>query len=183
MQTEGNFNSGQIVNLVPQSGVANQFTTSGGSSINNQGQFIVIFPNNVTTPSGEKGFGSPVVVNRVLIFTTFAPNTNLTNPCTQSTGVGNIFSLDYLSGQPALVRIPGAQNLIQGSSSQKNVAAGRTVAQGMPTPAQLTFGARGSVVLTVAFTGNATTGGSQFLVWQLPPFPTRTQTLFWEQLL
>lgn len=183
MQTEGNFTSGQIIKLVPQSGVANQFTTSGGSTVNNQGQFIVIFPSNVTTPNGEKGFGSPVVVNRVLIFTTFAPNTNLTNPCTQTTGVGNIFSLDYLSGQPALVRIPGAQNLIQGSSSQQNAAAGLTAAQGMPTPAQLTFGARGSVVLTVAFTGNATTGGSQFLVWQLPPFPARTQTLFWEEIL
>jgi Tfp pilus tip-associated adhesin PilY1 len=183
MQTESNFTSGQIINIVPQSGVSNQFTTSGGSTINNQGQFIINFPANVSTPSGEKGFGSPVVVNRVLIFTTFAPNTNLTNPCSQSTGVGNIFALDYLSGQPALVRIPGAKNLIGGSSSQQNAAAGRTVAQGMPTPAQLTFGARGSVVLTVAFTGNSTTGGSQFLVWQLPPFPTRTQTLFWEQML
>lgn len=183
MQTESNFTSGQIINLVAQSGVSNQFTTSGGSTVNNQGQFIVNFPNNVSTPSGEKGFGSPVVINRVLVFTTFAPNTNLTNACAQSTGVGNIFALDYLSGQPALVRIPGAKNLIQGSSTQQNAAAGRTVAQGMPTPAQLTFGARGSVVLTVAFTGNSTTGGSQFLVWQLPPFPTRTQTLFWEQIL
>jgi hypothetical protein len=183
MQTESNFTSGQIINLVAQSGVSNQFTTSGGSTINNQGQFIINFPANVSTPSGEKGFGTPVVVNRVLIFTTFAPNTNLSNPCTQSTGVGNIFALDYLSGEPALVRIPGAKNLIQGSSSQQNASAGRTVAQGMPTPAQLTFGARGSVVLTVAFTGSASAGGSQFLVWQLPPFPTRTQTLFWEQML
>lgn len=183
MQTGSNFTSGQIINLVAQSGVSNQFTTSGGSTINNQGQFIINFPANVSTPSGEKGFGTPVVVNRVLIFTTFAPNTNLSNPCTQSTGVGNIFALDYLSGEPALVRIPGAKNLIQGSSSQQNASAGRTVAQGMPTPAQLTFGARGSVVLTVAFTGSASAGGSQFLVWQLPPFPTRTQTLFWEQML
>ncbi len=90
--------------------------------------------------------------------------------------------MDYLSGEPALARIPGAQNLIQGSASQKALASGREVAEGMPTPAQLTFGARGSVVLTIAFTGSATAVGSQFLVWELPPFPTRTQTLFWEEL-
>jgi Tfp pilus tip-associated adhesin PilY1 len=188
MQTEGNFTLGQMINLVAQSGVSNQFTTSvngttGGQISGNQGQFIVNFPANVTIPSGEKGFGSPVVINRVLVFATFAPNTNLTNPCAQSTGVGNIFALDYLSGQPALVRIPGAKSLVQGSSSQQSQASGRTVAQGMPTPAQLTFGAHGSVVLTIAFTGNSTTGGSQFLIWELPLFPTRTQTLFWEQIL
>lgn len=182
MQTEGNFTSGQIINLVAQSGVSNQFTTSGGSTVNNQGQFIINFPNNVSNPSGEKGFGSPVVVNRVLVFTTFAPN-SVTNVCSESTGVGRVFALDYLSGEPALVRIPGAQNVIQGSSSQQGQASGRTVAQGMPTPAQLTFGARGTVVLTVAFTGSASTGGSQFLVWELPPFPARTQTLFWEEIL
>jgi Tfp pilus tip-associated adhesin PilY1 len=182
MKTEGNFTSGQIINLVAQSGISNQFTTSGGSTVNNQGEFIINLPNNVSTPSGEKGFGSPVVINRVLVFTSFAPNV-VTNVCAESTGVGRVFALDYLSGVPALVRIPGAQNVIQGSSSQQTQASGRTVAQGMPTPAQLTFGGRGSVVLTVAFTGSASTGGSQFLVWQLPPFPARTQTLFWEEIL
>jgi hypothetical protein len=53
----------------------------------------------------------------------------------------------------------------------------------MPTPAQLTFGARGSVLMSVAFTGGPVAGGSQFIVWELPPLPTRTQTLFWEELL
>ncbi len=195
MQTADIYSSAQIINLCSQSGLSNQFTTSvnnvtGGSvsPLNgNQGQFVVNFPNNVTCPNtfnpqGEKGFGSPIVINRVLVFTTFAPSTNLTNPCTQSTGVGNVFAIDYISGQPALARIPGATKLIQGSSSQQLQASGLTVAQGMPTPARLTFGARGSLVLTVAFSGNSTTGGSQFLVWQLPPFPTRTQTLFWEQI-
>jgi Tfp pilus tip-associated adhesin PilY1 len=184
MKTEANFTSGQILDLVPQSGVSDQFTTQGGGTINNQGEFIVRFPDNVSTPKGEKGFGSPAVVNRVLIFTTFAPTTGQsTDPCIESAGSGRIFALDYLSGEPALVRIPGAQGIIQGSSSQKQAAAGLTVAEGMPTPAQLTFGARGSVVLTVAFSGSSTVGGAQFLVWELPPFPTRTQTLFWEEIL
>ncbi len=185
MKTEGNFTSGQFINLVPQSGVSDQFTTSGGTTINNQGEFIVRFPDNVTTPNGEKGFGSPAVINRVLVFTTFAPASGeqSEDPCSESTGVGRIFALDYLSGEPAMARIPGAENIIQGSSSQQQAAAGLTVAQGMPTPAQLTFGARGSVVLTVAFSGSSTVGGAQFLVMELPPFPARTQTLFWEEIL
>ena len=82
-----------------------------------------------------------------------------------------------------MARIPGAENILQGSSTQEQSAAGLTVAQGMPTPAQLTFGARGSVVLTVAFSGSSTVGGAQFLVLELPPFPARTQTLFWEEIL
>lgn len=187
MKTEGNFTSGQFINLVAQSGVSDQFTTSGGTTVNNQGEFIVIFPDNVGTVNGngEKGFGSPAVINRVLVFTTFAPASGQqsSDPCTESTGVGRIFALDYLSGEPAMARIPGAENIVQGSSAQKQTAAGLTVAQGMPTPAQLTFGARGSVVLTVAFSGSSTVGGAQFLVMELPPFPARTQTLFWEEIL
>jgi Tfp pilus tip-associated adhesin PilY1 len=184
---EGNFNNpGQVISLVPQTGtgISDQFTTSGGTTINNQGEFIVKFPNNVSSPGGEKGFSSPVVINRVLIFATFAPDTGTsTNPCLASTGVGRVFALDYLTGEPALSRVPGAKNLLQGSESEKELVAGRTVAEGMPTPAQLTFGARGSVILTLAFSGSASTGGAQFLVWELPPFPARTQTLFWEEIL
>ncbi|GBD38922.1 Type IV pilus biogenesis factor PilY1 [bacterium HR37] len=185
-KTEADFTSGQIIKLVPQTGtgISDQFTTSGGAAVNNQGEFIVVFPNNADSPGGEKGFGSPVVINRVLIFATFAPDIGGSeDPCTSSAGVGRVFAIDYLTGEPALARVPGAKKLIQGNDSEKENAAGRTVAEGMPTPAQLTFGARGSVVLTMAFTGSAATGGSQFLVWELPPFPTRTQTLFWEEML
>jgi type IV pilus assembly protein PilY1 len=187
MKTEGNFTSGQFINLVAQSGVSDQITTSGGTTVNNQGEFIVIFPDNVGTANGdgEKGFGSPAVINRVLVFTTFAPASGQQSedPCAEGAGVGRIFALDYLSGEPAMARIPGAENILQGSSAQQQSAAGLTVAQGMPTPAQLTFGARGSVVLTVAFSGSSTVGGAQFLVMELPPFPARTQTLFWEEIL
>jgi type IV pilus assembly protein PilY1 len=187
MKTEGNFTSGQFINLVAQSGVSDQFTTSGGTTVNNQGEFIVIFPDNVGTANGngEKGFGSPAVINRVLVFTTFAPASGQQSedPCAEGAGVGRIFALDYLSGEPAMARIPGAENILQGSSAQQQSAAGLTVAQGMPTPAQLTFGARGAVVLTVAFSGSSTVGGAQFLVMELPPFPARTQTLFWEEIL
>jgi len=187
MKTEANFTAGQIVDLVPQSGLSGQFTTQGGSTINNNGEFIVRFPENLGTPAnGEKGFGTPLVINRILIFTTFAPviaGQSSSDPCAENVGAGRVFALDYLSGEPALGRIPGAENVVQGTSAQQKLAAGLTVAQGMPTPAQITFGGRGSVIFTVAFSGSAATGGAQFLVWKLPPFPARTQTLFWEEIL
>lgn len=187
-RTEDDFDSGEIIELVPQTGLGEdaspQFTTQGGSTVNNQGQFIVIFPDNVSELSGEKGIGTPVVINRVLVFTTFAPDSGVEdNPCINKPGVGRAFALDYLSGEPALGRVPGADTLLSGSSSQKEDAAGLSIAEGMPSPARLTFGARGSVVMTVAFAGGPTAGGAQFLVWELPPFPSRTQTLFWEEIM
>ncbi len=102
---------------------------------------------------------------------------------TNKAGQGRIFALDFLTGEPALNRIPGAENLISGSDSEKASAAGLTVAEGIPSPARLTFGARGSVLMTVAFSGGPSVGGAQFLVWELPPFPSRTQTLFWEEII
>jgi hypothetical protein len=147
---------------------------------------LVKFPSNLGNPElGEKGFGVPVVINRVLIFTTYAPELDSSNPCSGGTGLGRIFALDFITGTAALSRIPGVKDsdILQGSDAQKGLAAGATVAEGMPTPAQLTFGARGSVLMSVAFTGGPVAGGSQFIVWELPPLPTRTQTLFWEELL
>ncbi|MGQ0793623.1 MAG: pilus assembly protein [Deltaproteobacteria bacterium] len=189
MKTEGSFASGQIIDIVPQTisgGTLEQFTVTGGSGIGNLGEFMVRFPNNGATnnPGGEKGFGTPIVLNRVLVFSTFAPPTDTAaNPCSSGTGFGRVFALDYLTGQAALIRVPGSRDLLQGTNTQKSQAVGITVAEGMPTPAQLTFGARGSVVMTVAFTGSASAGGSQFLVWELPPLPARNQSLFWEEPL
>ena len=184
-------NAGQVIELEAQNALDGQFIAVTGNSFNSdQGEFIVIFPGNVLVDvndveEGEKGFGAPVVINRVLIFTTFAPDTGTTSVCTAGTGVGSVFALDFITGEPALIRIPGARNsgILRGTDAQNKIAAGVTVAEGMPTPAQLTFGARGSVLMSVAFTGGPIAGGSQFLVWELPPFPTKTQTLFWEELL
>ncbi len=179
--------AGQVIELEEQSGLDEQFITStSGSFSADQGEFLVKFPGNLDNPEeGEKGFGIPVVINRVLIFTTFAPETESTNPCSGGTGLGRIFALDFITGESAFARIPGVKNsdLLEGTSAQKELAAGATVAEGMPTPAQLTFGTRGSVLMSVAFTGGPVAGGSQFIVWELPPLPTRTQTLFWEELL
>ncbi|MDA2918975.1 hypothetical protein MYX76_05695 [Desulfobacterota bacterium AH_259_B03_O07] len=191
-KTEGDFDAGQIVDLVSLAGVPDQFTTEGGSTINNQGEFIVRFPDNLDTSGdsnvesslGEKGFGTPVVIRGVLLFTTFAPDPMAEeNPCGAGLGEGRLFALDFLTGEEALVRVPGAANLLEGSDTEKEATAGKTVASGMPTPAQLTFGSRGSVVLTVAFSGGAAPGGANFLVMQLPQLATRTQTLFWEEIL
>lgn len=183
----------QVIELEPQTGVSGltgieeQFISSVVSDFNaEQGEFLVLFPSNLNNPEeGEKGFGIPVVINRVLIFTTYAPEPESEDPCTGGTGRGRIFALDFITGASALARIPGVKDseILKGSSAQKELAAGATVAHGMPTPAQLTFGARGSVLMSVAFTGGPVAGGSQFIVWELPPLPTRTQTLFWEEIL
>ncbi len=187
-KTEDDFSTGEVIEIIEQAGLgedsAQQFTTQGGSSINNQGEFMVVFPDNVSEVKGEKGIGTPIVINRTLVFTTFAPDAGLeTNPCINKTGAGRVFALDYLSGEPALIRVPGAQALLSGSTAQKNAAAGLTVSEGIPSPAKLTFGARGSVIMTVAFAGGPSAGGAQFLVWELPPLPSRTQTLFWQEIM
>lgn len=177
----------QVIDLTGQSGVDGQFISSKGNNFNaDQGEFLVRFPNNLGNPSeGEKGFGVPVVINRVLIFTTYAPDLESSDPCSGGTGFGRIFALDFITGSAALARIPGVKesDILKGTDAQNTLAAGVTVAEGMPTPAQLTFGARGSVLMSVAFTGGPVEGGSQFIVWELPPLPTRTQTLFWEEIL
>ncbi len=178
---------GQVIELAAQSGVEGQFVSSASNNFSSdQGEFVVKFPSNLGNPElGEKGFGVPVVINRVLIFTTYAPELDSSNPCSGGTGLGRIFALDFITGIAALSRIPGVKDsdILKGSTAQQGLAAGATVAEGMPTPAQLTFGARGSVLMSVAFTGGPVAGGSQFIVWELPPLPTRTQTLFWEELL
>jgi Tfp pilus tip-associated adhesin PilY1 len=183
----------QVIELEPQTGVSGltgieeQFVSSVVNDFNaEQGEFLVLFPSNLNDPEeGEKGFGIPVVINRVLIFTTYAPEPESEDPCTGGTGRGRIYALDFITGASALARIPGVKDseILKGSDAQKESASGATVAHGMPTPAQLTFGARGSVLMSVAFTGGPVAGGSQFIVWELPPLPTRTQTLFWEEIL
>ena len=179
--------AGQVVEIGAQSGVEDQFVSSSGNNFqSDQGEFLVVFPSNLGEEElGEKGFGVPVVINRVLIFTTYAPEIESEDPCSGGTGFGRIFALDFITGAAALARIPGVteSDILKGTDAQKSLAAGVTVAEGMPTPAQLTFGARGSVLMSVAFTGGPVAGGSQFIVWELPPLPTRTQTLFWEEIL
>ncbi|MFI5323769.1 MAG: pilus assembly protein [Thermodesulfobacteriota bacterium] len=176
----------QVITLKAQSGVNGQFVSSVGTNFSStNGEFLVIFPGNVANPPlGEKGFGVPVVINSVLIFTTYTPPVSSSNPCTSGTGFGQIYALDFIAGSAALTRIPGVynSNILKGTTQQNVAAAGVTVAQGMPTPAQLTFGTGGSVLMSVAFTGGPVAGGSQFIVWELPPLPTRTQTLFWEEV-
>ena len=147
------------------------------------GEFIVEFPDNETIPNGEKGFGRPLVLGRVLVFTTFAPDSLNTNPCTASFGAGRLFALDYLTGASALSRIPGAQQSILDGIGSPDSIAGATVAEGLPTTANLAFGTQGSAVLTVAFSGSPGSGGAQFLIWETPQKPAVTQTVFWEEIL
>ncbi|MGI9534380.1 MAG: hypothetical protein ACR2NW_05480, partial [Thermodesulfobacteriota bacterium] len=149
------------------------------------GEFIVEFPDNEVTPNGEKGIGGPLVLNRLLIFTTFAPDPSNDNPCTAAFGEGRLFALDFLTGDPAIVRIPGIDgDLLKDLDAADSAAtAGLKAAEGIPSAANITFGTRGSAILTVAFSGSPATGGAQFYVLELPPTPARSQTLFWEEIL
>lgn len=157
-------------------------STTGGFN-DGLGEFIVEFPDNTPTPGGEKGFGRPLVLGRVLVFTTFAPDSTNTNPCIASFGDGRLFAIDYLTGESALNRIPGAQqSILDGVSSPEDIA-GAKVAEGLPTTANLAFGTQGSAVLTVAFSGSPGSGGAQFLIWETPQKPAVTQTVFWEEIL
>ena len=94
-------------------------------------------------------------------------------------GSGRLFGIDFISGLPALGRIPGASALI----SDPTTVSGAFVGEGIPSPARLTFGSTGSVIMSVAFSGSGVSGGSTFLVVELGSFPAVTQTLFWEELI
>jgi hypothetical protein len=177
--------AGLVISLSAQSGNNNQFEAlaTDQTAINNQGEFMVLFPGGNNT-RGEKGIGQPVVANRVLVFATFEPGALLENSCSVGAGVGRIFALDFLTGTPALARLPGSDAILSGTDAQKSAAAGKNVGEGIPTPAQLTFGDRGSLVMTIAFSGSGdSTGGSQYLVIEIADFPQRTQTVYWEELL
>ncbi len=189
VRTESEFiSNNQVIDLIGPTSVTaagNELfgiQTSAGFD-DGLGEFMVEFPDNVTTPTGEKGFGRPLVLGRVLVFTTFAPDSLNTNPCTASFGAGRLFAIDYLTGESALNRIPGAQQSILDGVNDPDLVAGATVAEGLPTTANLAFGTQGSAVLTVAFSGSPGQGGAQFLIWETPQKPAVTQTVFWEEIL
>jgi len=186
------FNSTNTIEIVEDTNNPGFFTTSTSAGFDPNGEFAVIFPDNVGTINGEKGIGTPIVIQRLIVFTTFAPPvSDPNNPCASVRGEGRVFSLDFLTGEPALARIPGAKPLLEDrgvSDSELESIVGLTAAEGVPAPAQLTFGSRGSVLVTIAFSGGpgdtgGEFGGGTFLVWELPPFATRTQTLYWEEIL
>lgn len=183
MKTEDDFDAGQILTLVEDSSTDGLFNITGGSTINNQGEFIIEFPDNNPGILGEKGVGRPLVINRILIFTTFAPNPSVSdNPCETTSGEGRIFAVDYLSGEAAISRVPGAAKILadrfnvtgQGAESVSGIG----LAEGMPTESSLTT-SRNSVIITSAISGP---GGTQFLIIEGPSFPSDTQTLYWKEL-
>ncbi|MGH7885028.1 MAG: pilus assembly protein, partial [Thermodesulfobacteriota bacterium] len=157
-----------------------QFQISPNSNFEQgRGEFIVEYPNNENQPRGEKGIGTPVVIDRVLFFTSFAPFLGEENPCEPAPGQGRIFALDFVTGAPAFARIPGS-NVFLDENIDNSLVAGVSAGKGVPTVPQLTFGKRGSVIATIALSGE---GGAEFLIINLGFFPTRTQTLFWEEII
>ena len=120
-----------------------------------------------------------------MVFTTFAPSSgeDSDNPCLADLGLGRVFALDYLTGEPAFSRIPGAQKFLEETSNAQDIA-GVNAGQGMPTPSQLTFGTRGSILFSVAFGGAGEgTESASYLILELTPIPSRTQTFFWEEVI
>jgi len=84
IKTEADFDPEQIIDIVRQSGVTGQFEVNGDgiSDPTNFGEFLIRFPNNLDSSdlaavteeiSGEKGIGTPLVINGLILFTTFAP--------------------------------------------------------------------------------------------------------------
>lgn len=151
------------------------------------GEYVVDFPNGCNTSEdsgcaegGEKGIGTPIVFQNVVLFTTFAPDVGSANLCTAGLGVGRLFGIDLISGLPALSRIQGASALLGSNFSS---VAGTTVGEGVPSPARLTIGSKGSIIMSVAFSGSGVSGGSTYLVIELGSLPAQTQTLFWEEII
>jgi len=173
--------------LLEGSGV-DQFTASNISALDPEepapGEFVVQFPNGnpsagLNEESGEKGIGTPAVINGVMVFTTFKPDSGDIDICTAGLGSGRIFALDYITGASALFRIPGAQATIGSDHSIAGIKGG----EGMPTPAQLSYSSKGTITMSLAFSGSGVTGGAQFLIWELPKLPASTQTLYWQEII
>ena len=114
-----------------------------------------------------------MVVSRLLLFSTFAPGDVVSDPCASSGGSGRVFAIDFLTAEPALSRILEVTDA---------AAAGKEIAKGLPTPARITYGARGAVLAIQAFSGGPGAGSGQFIIVELPAFPVRTQTLYWREI-
>lgn len=160
------------------------FSISGPADDPN-GEYLIEFANgcdttndNTCAEGGEKGIGTPVVIERRLLFTTFVPESGEIEECSAGLGQGRIFGIDFITGQAALGTVPGAEGVLGGAN-----AAGIEGGEGMPTPPQLTYTSTGTVTMSLAFSGSGVVGGAQFLIWELPRLPSNTQSLYWEEVI
>ena len=68
------------------------------SSLSSSYGWFIRLPN-----SGEKVLAAPTVFNKVAYFTTYAPNTNITDPCNPANlGVSRLYAVDYKTGEAVL---------------------------------------------------------------------------------
>jgi len=119
---------------------------------------------------GEKGIGTPVVINRLLIFTTFLPTSlENRNECESNEGEGRVYAIDYLTGQGMLRR------LIAGKPAN---SAGQTLAKGIPSAPSLSS-SRNITTLAVTISGAS---GANFLVYNVP-IGQQSNTVFWQEIL
>ncbi len=194
IKTENDFDSEQIVDIVQQSGVSGQFVINGGgiSDPTNFGEFMIRFPDNLDSSdlasviediSGEKGIGTPLVINGLILFTTFAPGASSGSTCGGELGKGRLFAVDFQTAGAALAKVPGASGILKGTDTQKSAAAGTNTSEGIPSELRITRGSGGAPLLSISFTGGPSTQGPKFLIWKLPQMPQETQMLYWEEVI
>ncbi len=194
IKTENDFDSEQIVDIVKQSGVSGQFVVNGDgiSDPSNFGEFMIRFPDNLDASdpasviediSGEKGIGTPLVINGLILFTTFAPGSSSGSTCGGELGKGRLFAVDFQTGRSALAKVPGASDILKGTKIQKSAAAGVNTSEGIPSELRITRGSGGAPLVSISFTGGPSTQGPKFLIWKLPQMPQETQMLYWEEVI
>ena len=145
------------------------------------GEFIVEYPNNAGNGvfGGEKGTGTPWVIDSVLVFLTFAPTpSDHVSACKFAPGNTRVFALDYITGQPKVHRIAGAKAV---NNNISNSTAGIEIFEGISSGATLSS-TPNSVVLSFSTTGSSENGGAGYAEWEMP-LANQTQTLFWEEVL
>ena len=145
------------------------------------GEFIVEYPNNAGDDvfGGEKGTGTPWVIDSVLVFLTYAPTpSDLVSACEFAPGNTRVFALDYITGQPKLHRIAGAKAV---NNNISNSTAGIEIFEGLSSGATLSS-TPNSVVLSFSTSGSSQGGGAGYAEWEMP-LANQTQTLFWEEVL
>lgn len=165
----------ETLKFVRESETSNLFVSDSSNFRSVDGEFVVEFPD-----AGEKGIGTPIVLNRVLVFTSFSPpDLEETLPCEIDFGESRVFAVDFFTGESALTRIRGINETIDNLNSSHG---GFSISEGIAANPTLSTTGGGTVILSISASGNPEQGGINFIFTEFTPL-TPTQTLFWEEVL
>ena len=179
MLTNGDIVMTVTLTQVGNSDLFNSSITAPQNITTGSGEYIVEYPNNAAeTYAGEKGTGTPWVINGVLVFITYAPTPlNEILPCEPAFGNTRVFALDFMTGLPQADKIEGLKAINQNISE---TTAGIDLGSGISSGANLSFGSKNSIILSVSTTGDE--DGASFVTWE-QQIASQTQTLFWEEVM